>query len=129
MTEFTANFLWKISIHNFVLTKKIYIKKIKHMSKIHIKKTKPKQSYKRFFLVSSCYYNGGKHQLSRLESTNFSEKAKSMEASKANQRVILLPLIHEYWDLEDSQWSSSLREDIQGCCICQYVRRLEPQGE
>ena len=79
------------------------------MSKINKKKTKPKQSYRRFFLLRSCHYNGGKHQLSKLEITNFSEKAISVEASKANQRAISLPLIHEYWDLEDSQWSSCLR--------------------
>ena len=66
------------------------------MSKINIKETKPKQSYKRFFLLRSCHGSGAKHQLSKLEITNFSEKAKSVEASKANQSVISLPLIHEY---------------------------------
>ena len=66
------------------------------MSKINIKERKPTQSYKRFFLFRSCNCNGAKHQLSKLEITNFSEKAKSVEASKANQRVISLPLIHEY---------------------------------
>ena len=65
------------------------------MLKINIKETKPKQSYKSF-LLSSCHCNGGKHQLSKLEITNFSEKAKSVEANKANQGVISLPLIPEY---------------------------------
>ena len=66
------------------------------MSETNIMETKPKKSYKRFFLVRSCHCNGAKHQLSKLEITNFSEKAKSVEASKANQSVISLPLIHEY---------------------------------
>ena len=66
------------------------------MSETNIMETKPKKSYKRFFFVRSCHYNGGKHQLSKLEITNFSEKAISVEASKANQRAISLPLIHEY---------------------------------
>ena len=67
MSEVTANFLWK----NCIVTKG-------------------------FFLLRSCHGNGAKHQLSKLEITNFSEKAKSVEASKANQSVISLPLIHEY---------------------------------
>ena len=55
------------------------------MSKINIKETKSKQIYKRFFFCVILVITMGKHQLSKLEITNFSEKAKSVEASKGNQ--------------------------------------------
>ena len=60
------------------------------------KGNKTKTKLKKGFCAQVLSLQLGKHQLSKLEITNFSEKAKTVEASKANQRVISLSLIHEY---------------------------------
>ena len=62
-------------------------------------KTKTKLQKEFCALVLSLQWR--KHQLSKFEITNFSEKAKSVEASKPNQRLISLPHIRE--DFEDFQ--------------------------
>ena len=65
------------------------------MPKIN-KGNKTKTKLQKGFCAQVMSLQWGKHQLSKPEITNFSEKAKTVEASKANQRVILLPLIYEY---------------------------------
>ena len=65
------------------------------MSKIN-KGNKTKAKLQKGFCAQVLSLQWGKHQLSKLEITNFSEKAKTVEASKATERVMSLPLIHEY---------------------------------
>ena len=55
-------------------------------------------------LVRSSHYNGENISWANLKSQN----AKSVEASKLNQWVISLPLIDQYWDLEDVSPSDHL---------------------
>ena len=73
-----------------------------------------------------------KHQLlkiwTNLKFTNFSEKSKSMVVSPANQRVISIPYIQEYLDLQNLSNSHHLAWGYWGWLHGLYFKRLGPQG-